>query len=123
MACDVPPKWFTGPYDTKDGHHVPHCQMRWERYPEPKTADEQANNDFVTVEINMDKKTVTGLTIASRKIWKPPPKLSAEPELEKDYKKRMSGTMFIRTNAPQKLPFDSKSSLEPHAPTKALRVP
>jgi hypothetical protein len=104
LGCDGPPNSLRGPDNTKDGHHVPHCQIRWERYPEPKTADEQASNDVVTVEINMEKKTVTGLHIASRKIWKAPPKIGVEPELERDYKKRLSGTMFIRTNAPASLP-------------------
>jgi hypothetical protein len=100
LGCDRSPTSFTGPYDTKDGHHVPHCQIRWERYPHPKSSEEQAGNDFVTVEINMDKKTVTGLSIASRKIWKSGPKVDVEPELEKDYKKRPIGTMFVRSNAP-----------------------
>lgn len=105
LGCDAPPRWFTGPYDTKDGHHVPHCQMRWQRYPEPKNADERANNDSVTIEVNMEKKTITGLGIASRKIWGPHPKVDVEPELEKDFKKRTKlGGMYIRTNAPSTLP-------------------
>ncbi len=105
VGCDGPPRWFTGPYDTKDGHHVPHCQVRWERYPEPKSAEEQANNDFVTVEINLDKKTFTGLSIASRKIWRDAPKVDVRPELEKDYQKSTKlGSMFIRTNAPAPAP-------------------
>ena len=105
LGCDGPPRWFTGPYDTKDGHHVPHCQMRWERYPEPKTREEQVDNDLVTVEINIEKKTITGLGISSRKIWQTPPKLDVEPILEKDFKKqKIGGSMFIRTNAPASLP-------------------
>ena len=105
LGCDGPPRRFTGPYDMKDGHHVPHCQMRWERYSETKTREEQVGNDCVTIEINMAKKAITGLTIASRKIWQTTPKLGVEPILEKDFKKqRIGGTMFIRTNAPASLP-------------------
>lgn len=104
LGCDMPPKAFTGPYDTKEGHHVPHCQIRWERYPEPKSQQEQTDNDVVTVEINMEKKTVTGLSVISQKLRHSPPKMDVEPELEKDYRKRMGGTMFVRTNAPASVP-------------------
>lgn len=100
LGCDVPPQSITGPYDTKDGHHVPDCQIRWERYPHPKSAEEQASNDVVTVEINLEKKSLTGLSMISRQLWKSPPKVDVEPELEKDFKKRSLGTMFIRSNAP-----------------------
>ncbi|MDH7503116.1 MAG: hypothetical protein QHJ82_10480 [Verrucomicrobiota bacterium] len=101
LGCDGPPNFFRVAGDTKDGHHVPHCEMRWERSPEPKNAERQASNDVVAVEINMERKTVTGLSISSRKIWKAPPKLDTEPELERDYQKRNKfGSMFIRTNAP-----------------------
>jgi hypothetical protein len=103
LGCEAPPKSVTGPYDTKDGHHVPACQVRWERYAEPKTAAEQASNDVVTVEINMERKSVTGLSVISKKLWKAPPKLDVEPVLQRDYKKAMNGTMFIRSNAPASL--------------------
>jgi hypothetical protein len=105
LGCDASPQSVTGPYDTKDGHHVPDCQIRWERYPEPKTAEEQASNDVVTLEINMGNKTVIGLSMISQKLRKTPPKLGVEPELQKDYQKRSKlGSMFIRTNAPASVP-------------------
>jgi hypothetical protein len=105
LGCAIPPKSVTGPHDTKDGHHVPHCQIRWERYPEPQTAEEQASNDVVTVEINMEKKTVTGLSVISKKLWKSPPKVGVEPELERDFQKRNKlGSMFVRSNAPPSVP-------------------
>jgi len=31
LGCDAPPEWLHGPNDTKDGHHVPHCQIGWQR--------------------------------------------------------------------------------------------
>jgi hypothetical protein len=103
LGCHVPPKSVTGPYDTKDGNHVPHCQIRWESIPEPKSPEESKSNDIVTVEINMEKKTITGLHIASQKIWRTPPNVDIQPQLERDYKKQMGGTMFLRTNAPASL--------------------
>jgi hypothetical protein len=104
LGCDVPPRWVSGPFDLKDGNHVPYYQMRWQRYTEPKNLQEQENNDFVTVEINMNKKAVIGLNIASRKIQRDPPKVSVTPELEKDFKRRSLGTPFTRTNAPPTFP-------------------
>jgi hypothetical protein len=100
LGCDVPPKWFTGPYDTKDGKHVPHCQMRWERYPEAKTEDEHRNNDYVSFEINMEKKTVTGISISSSKIVQPSPRVDVVPELESEFRKKNSAKIFVRSNAP-----------------------
>jgi hypothetical protein len=104
LGCDVPPRYFTGPYDLKNGNHVPDCQMRWERYTEPKNYDEQHNNDSVTVEVNMEKKTIIGISIVSQKIWRDPPKVDVVPELESDFKKHSFGPMFKRTNAPPRLP-------------------
>jgi len=104
LGCDAPPKSFNGPYDTKDGRYVPGCQMRWESIPDARTAEESKNNDIVTVEIDMNKKTVVGLHITSKKVWRAPPKLSVQPELEKDFKQRTKlDSMFIRTNAPPTL--------------------
>lgn len=101
LHVDRPPQFIQGPSDLKDGNHIPHCKMRWESIPDPKTPEESKDNDIVTVEINMEKKTITGLHIVSRKIWRTPPKVDMEPELEKDYKQRSKlGSMFIRTNAP-----------------------
>jgi hypothetical protein len=104
LACDVSPRYFTGSQDIK-GLHIPYCQMRWERYAKVTTREEQTNNDAVAIEINMDKKTVVGLHLASRKIWRDPPKIDVEPVLERDFKKPpQTGPMFKRTNAPPAMP-------------------
>jgi hypothetical protein len=104
LGCDVPPRSFTGPTDTKDGHHVPHCQMRWQRYANVETKEQQDDNDIVSMEINMEKKTVTGISIISKKVWRDQPKVSVEPVLESDFKKQQFGPMFKRSNAPPRLP-------------------
>jgi hypothetical protein len=104
LHLDRSPQFIQGPFDLKDGSHVPHCKIRWESIPAAKTPEESKSNDIVTVEINMEKRTVTGLHITSQKIWRTPPKVDVEPQLERDYKQRLNGTMFIRTNAPASLP-------------------
>lgn len=104
LGCDVPPRSFRGPEDTKDGHHVPDCQMRWERYAEVTTKEQQDDNDIVSFEINLDKKTVIGLNIISKKIWREQPKVDVEPVLESDFRKHQFGPMFIKSNAPSQLP-------------------
>lgn len=100
LGCDMPPKWVSGPYDLKDGNHVPDYQMRWQRYLEPKNYDEQHNNSSVTVEVNLQKKTIIGISITSTNIWRDPPKIDVPTELEKDFRRRSLGTAFKRTNAP-----------------------
>jgi hypothetical protein len=100
LACDVPPRSFRGPEDTKDGHHVPYCQMRWERYAEVTSKEQQDDDDIVTVEVNLNKKKIAGLHFTSKKIWREQPKVDVEPVLEP----QSLGKTFKRTNAPPRLP-------------------
>jgi hypothetical protein len=103
LGCDIPPWQVNGPIDLNNGHHVPHYQMRWNRYSAPTNADEQHNNDYVTVEVDMQKKVVTGIAIVSRKIWRESPKVDVVPQTEREFKKNQFGPMFKRTNAPTRL--------------------
>ena len=102
-----------GPYDFhKEGHvggHVPYCSVTWAW---PKT-DELRDLNQIRIEINMDLKTLVGLSVSLSPTndfhdLSRTPKLPADlvPELESDYQKRMkeSGKMFINTNAPPRFP-------------------
>jgi hypothetical protein len=104
LHADGPPTLVQGPFDLKDGHHVPHCKVEWEKYWGTNAPPGEApGGSSLHVEINLEKKIVTGLTIVSSRIRRPLPKVDIEPELESDYQKRMkppTGKMFIRTNAP-----------------------
>lgn len=102
LACDVSPRSFYGPQDLKDGKHIPYCKIQWERYAEAEVTSRamQTNNDIVTIEINMEKKTIVGLHFTSRKIWRDPPQVDVEPVMESDVKKHKFGPMFKKTNAP-----------------------
>jgi len=103
LHAEDSPSLMQGPFDTNDGHHIPYCEIRWES---PEEMDSLGHNvsDYLEFQINMEKKTVVGMSIASRKIWGPDPKIDVEPELESDYKKRIQGKMFVRTNVPSHYP-------------------
>jgi hypothetical protein len=97
-----------GPFDTKFGH-VPYCSVTWEW---PKT-DELRDQNQITVEINMELKTLAGMTVSFSPTndfhdFPAAPEIPTNvvQELESDYQKRMkeSGKMFIDTNAPLRFP-------------------
>ncbi len=102
-----------GPFDLhaegRVGGHVPYCCVSWEW---PKT-EELRDQNHIRVEINMDLKTLAGMTVTLSptndfRDIPATPKIPSNvvPELEADYQKRMreSGKMFINTNAPQRFP-------------------
>ena len=97
LSMDAPPTSVQLPFDYQ-GQHIPQFQMTWDTG-ETNSAGQDMST-LVKVAINLDKKTVTSLTVMGRKLRRAPPKVDVEPELEKDYKKRPIGTMFIRSNAP-----------------------
>lgn len=98
LGADAPPTSVQLPFDYQ-GHHIPQFQMTWDTGEQTNSLGEDLSV-HLKFEINMDKKAFTGMTLISRKLRRPPPKVDVEPELEKDFKKRPIGTMFIRSNAP-----------------------
>jgi hypothetical protein len=100
LHADGPPFSVEGPYDIREGH-FPYCQITWLK--EAQTIEEKSEASSLTFQFNASDKTLLGLSIISRKAWKPDPKIDVVPELESDYKKRAQGTMVINTNAPQVL--------------------
>jgi hypothetical protein len=98
LHADGQPTATQGPFDTNDGHHVPYYEIRWEKVAE--TEEERNDAASLTFQVNMEKKSLIEMSIISRKIWQPDPKIDVVPELESDYHKRIQGKMFIRTNAP-----------------------
>jgi hypothetical protein len=104
LHADGPPTDLRGPFDFPDGHHVPHCRVEWEKDwgTNPPTGD-LPGGSALHIDINLDKKIVTGLSIVSARTRRPSPKVDVVPELESDYRKRMKpsmGKMITRTNAP-----------------------
>lgn len=101
--ADTTPK-LQGPSDLKRGGHIPYCKVTWaaDRDRDPAGWSE------VEVLINTQEKSLIGLylsfTRTNRMKFGTPLKVDVEPELGSDYRKRIRGTMFIRTNAPQRFP-------------------
>jgi hypothetical protein len=102
VGADRRPDLFDGPYKVR-GNSVPFCRIEWRG---GKTTN------FVTFDINVEKKQVVRLSLSGNYFMRPNSKLDVEPELERDYRKRVQGTMFIRSNAPPHLP----TNIPPPAP-------
>lgn len=98
FSANRPPTRFHGPGRTPAGKPIPFCRVEW-NYPDL--------DDIVQFEINVNRKEVVGFSLVSTNAWRPDPKLEIEPELEADYRKRVQGTMFIRTNTPSRPPQNS----------------
>ena len=103
IRVNGPPDLFDGPYKVR-GHSVPFCLVEW-REGEP--------NRFVTIDINVEKKEIVRVSPSGDYFQRPNPKLAVEPELECDYRKRTQGTMFIRTNAPPRIPLKPLGTVKP----------
>lgn len=117
LNADRPPETFSGPYSYK-GKTVPFCNIDWQ--------DE--SNNFINININAEKKQIVRLSLISTNCWRPDPKLSVEPELESDYRKRMQGRIFVNTNAPKHWPGYAtnpapQKPLTPISPNADMRQP
>lgn len=96
IHADRTPTAFSGPMviDQYGGGIIPCCTVEWRS---------EGIMDKIRFSINAETKQVLGYSLASPSARRPDPKLDVEPELEKDYRKRVQGTMFKRTNAPPRL--------------------
>jgi hypothetical protein len=99
--ADTAPE-IRGPYDPKIGGHVPYCQLVWE----PIKDEDSEGYSRVRVEINTQDKRVVGLYLGFARTNKigTSLKVDVEPELESDYRKRTGVKLFIRSNAPPRIP-------------------
>ncbi len=109
LHADVPPTSAQFPFDFQ-GYRIPHFQMRWES--EGTNSAGEDSGVSLHFEMNLDKKSFTGMSLISRKLRRPPPKVDVEPELESDYQKRTGVKMFVRTNAPPRLPKPESDNRE-----------
>lgn len=96
----IPPTRTTGPYDSKDGHHIPYTEIEWEN----KNTN-MDNSYSIRGQVDLEHKKLIALSIISRKAWKPNPPVSITPELESDFRKRAMKPMTLNTNAPAHLQF------------------
>jgi len=99
MSADGPPTKVSI-VGKVNGNTYPFAQVEWEGKEKEKPRDV----DKITISVNTETKRVVGLSLLSTNAWRPTPDLGVKIELEADYRKRMKGDMFIRTNAPRTLP-------------------
>ena len=93
LHADVSPYSVEGSYDLKEGH-FPYCQIRW--MTKAETPEEMIDSSSIKFQINMTDKSIIGMSIFSKKIQLPNPKIDVQPELESDYRKRIQS----HTNVP-----------------------
>lgn len=101
LHCDIEPASFEGGCNLNFGP-FPYCQINWRR--EPVTIEDKTNAAYVTVQINMQDKSLLGMSVISPRAWGPQPKIDVVPETESDYRTRLQPRMVINTNASKTLP-------------------
>ena len=73
---DEPPTQISDPIELRDLGHVPFCRLIW-------TTTKTANVDYYRLDFHIDlkHKRLAGMSLISQKLWRPPPKVDAVPEL------------------------------------------
>jgi len=94
---DEPPTAFEASHDNKQLGHIPYCKIEWNS-PGPASQEEFDRSYKIRFDIDMQRKQVVGMTLMSKRFFQSDPKVGVQPELESDYRKRMGGKMFFRTN-------------------------
>ena len=89
------PTKVEGPYDNKKLGHIPHCRVEWNS-PEATSQEEFNRSYHIQFDIDMQLKQVVGMSLSSKKFFRPDPKIDVVPELESDYRKRIQS----HTNVP-----------------------
>ena len=82
-----PPTWIKGPSDVKGiGGHIPYCQIEWDS---PKsTIQSMLGLEFsIQFDVDMQHRQIAGMMLSGKCFSRPTPKVSAQPELETDYKR------------------------------------
>ena len=99
FKVDGAPTKIEGPYDNKKLGHIPFCRIEWDD-PAIGTDEERLGANYVVqFDVDTQQKQVVGMFLGSTNFWRPNPKVDAEPEMESDYRKRIQGKMFTRTDA------------------------
>jgi len=102
FGVDGTPTKFMGPHDDKRLGHIPYCRVEWSS-PPPASQAEFDRSYHVEFDISMQQKRIVGMSLMSKRFFRPDPKLDVVPELESDYRKRNQMRIFVRTNAPPRL--------------------
>jgi hypothetical protein len=109
---DDQPTNVEGPYDNKKLGHIPCCRVEWNS-PEATNQEEFNRSYHIQFDIDMHSRQVVGMSLSSKKFFRPDPNVDVVPELESDYRKRIQDKMFFRTNAPAHYSQPRSLQLEP----------
>jgi hypothetical protein len=116
--ADGKPTKVEGPYDNKKLGHIPYYRIEWNS-PEAANQEEFNRSYHIQFDVDMQQKRVVGMSLISKRFFQPNPKIDVVPELESDYRKRIQGKMFIRTNAPAHYGQPQPVHLEPEGQTNS----
>jgi hypothetical protein len=101
LHADIPPDSLQGPFDLKTGEHVPYCDINWSNV---NTTTNRQDIVYMDFQIDMERKELVGMGLASRVFWKTNPPVGVTPETEVEFRKKMlsapHATMYSNTNAP-----------------------
>lgn len=86
------PQEMRGPKRYKD-HVIPHYHIVWE--------SRDRGQGYVKVDVDGENGLVTGFSTAATNLWRSPPKIAVQPQLESEYRKRvMEGKQIHRRDPP-----------------------
>lgn len=89
---NLPPSEFENALDSENRQFA-YCRIQW------GNPDENPQDDYhLEFDIDMQTRQLIGISLMSKKFFRPLPKIDVQPELESDYLKRMHNS--IRTNVP-----------------------
>jgi hypothetical protein len=112
---DGRPTEYQGPHDNKQLGHIPYCRIEWNSS-KPNSQAEFDRSYHIWFDIDLQQKRVVGMSLISKKFFRPDPKINVEPELESDYRKRNQAQMFVRTNVPPHWLSIQTTNISPDAP-------
>jgi hypothetical protein len=90
-----------------------YCRIHWDN------PEENPQDDYhLEFDIDMQARQLVGVSLISKKFFRPLPKIDVPLELESDYRKRVQGHVFFRTNAVSHLPAVKPADAHPVIPSE-----
>jgi hypothetical protein len=109
FQVDGPPSKYEGSHDNKKLGHIPYCKVEWNS-PEATSQAEFDQGYKIRFDIDMQSKQVVGMSLISKKFFRPNPQIDVIPELELDYRKRIQShtnlpVLNLNTGKPPNIPL------------------
>jgi len=115
VGVDIAPTHTLGPYENKRLGHIPYFRAEWSS-PKARSRAEFDRGYRIQFDISLQQKRVVGMSLMSKRFFRPDPKVDVVPELESDYQKQKQVHLFVRTNAPPHWPLDQVTNAPPAMP-------